>query len=497
MNRFLVKIIAVLTLAVLFLPSYASANDGGPLLDDTGLLTVEYELSGTEAEIGGTLEFELTLTNNMQYPIIMFAIKQVFKCGEHSTYNTDIFHGTEMGNIEAGKSVTYDISVGVPKSVYWYKEGDNYYFDFDLELLYLGKDIYGQIDGDARMDWEYIKQDLTTVPVKITNLSDGSDMVKLELSEKETSFYFPQYQDFVSHIYHGELFSEAINGLTFTNESAQKIEDLYFYNRREENKDSLPEFLGPAESLTVTIWNHYYLAPDGLPETLPAEYKAVFKSGDKYYAAEKVRQYPAVFLQCPKLSLSSYYSPQSSGGQPAKITVTNTSDEDYENIYLDFSHSQEDYEDQRSREYSAAQIIPVIKKGSTVEIQSYAKPVNPEHYFIALIRDGKMYYWNVDSESNPVFYREGWLSFYHYLNVLEETTPPDAASSPPPSTPSPKLASAQTPPPQTPAAPSMEITSVKKQSSIPFWVWIALGAAVIASGILIFVIKKKGKTESE
>lgn len=168
-----------------FIPTISFANDAGPILDTEDKMSIEFELKSREAQIGGTLDFTLTLSNNSPKPISWLMLRRVFK---DTALTEDINVFENIPELKAGEKKVLFLSASIPQNVYWYKKGNSYYTDFYLYFEYLAWETYeDSVDGGWKTYYFY-KSD--PVPIKLTNVYDGTEILKLESVEKENVFYF-------------------------------------------------------------------------------------------------------------------------------------------------------------------------------------------------------------------------------------------------------------------------------------------------------------------
>ncbi len=474
------KLLILLVFLLLVMPTDALANDGGSMMDDDGFLTIIAKPLSKECTIGEEFEFKLTLTNNTKYPIEAIMIHKIFD-------GTDIYYldqanydwGDFNCKILAGEKVELNVKTTVQPNIKWYKKKNSFYADFLPKLLYFAS---YENDDKELLSWHFVHAELKPYPIKITNLNDGSDLINLNLNEKETTFYFPEHQEFKKYIYDGELYSTVYNELEIINVSNSSIENIYISNHLDLNGNHSPiKSIEPSKSYSIKTYNSHFIAPEELLEKLPCLTQLNFQSEGKFYGVELLKEYQAIFLKCPKLKLN---LEESTDGGKSSISVENVSDQEYENIYIDFSHSYSFYENDSKPFYNDDQIIQILSKNSTISLDSQLTPNRDKDFFIGLIRDDKLYYWNVDSDSNPVLYRDGYNPLYYSITTLENYRSLQFPTPIPTSTAKPSQ------------SPAIEITDVKKSSSIPLWVWIVLPLAVIGAAVLIIVFRRRKPDDS-
>ena len=487
---------------VLVFPVSAFANDGGPRLDDINLVSIKYDLKSEDIQIGGTFDFTLELTNNTSYPISYVIINKVFENDGYYYSNSEITPNYSQEAIAPGEKVTYEVSANVPYSIDWYKKDGSYYCDFDLTVLYdatyYDKNIHGEANDPSMYTWAYINPDIEPVPLEITNLFDGSGLAELSLDEKETVFYFPDHQLYEMNIYNGELSSEIYNYLTITNKSDATFSDVHMYNLMSGRiSEDSPTDLIPGGSLTANIVSSQFIIPENIKGNLRAKYKAIFKYGDSYYALDASKEYPAEMINCPLLSYDSIE------GKPHSVLITNISDTDYENLYIDFGWPEYIAPDNDTL-FEASQLIDVLKAGESIEVACNNKDKYENNYLVGLIKEGKLFYWDVDMSTSKVVRLDDYVPFYYYLSevapdyfkTINDTNPSSEQTSSSAPSPTDVVTTSPAPPSASPS-PAIEVTGVKKSSSIPFWVWYVLAVAVTAGAVLIIVLRKRHKDKFE
>lgn len=474
------KVLVILLMLVLLFPVDALANDGGAMLDDNKYLSIDVKFDSKEAEIGGDFSFTVTFKNNSVDIIDLGSVGQIF----YDNWLSDD-DATEMGIsdivLNPGKKATLDIVTTVPHSIICYEKKGTYYTDFDFNIYYFLEPVDKE-NGFEKRHVEFYENKSNKIPIKITNVYDGSEYLKLELQEKETICYFPDYQNHNYNIYDEYLSSTVTDTLKVTNTSNNLITNLYIEDLRSriwyDDKSVLT--LDSKKNIEVEIRYYNFIHQRKLPKKLTAKYMINYKIGDKYYTTHINKTYPVEILNCPILDVTKNND---------YVTILNTSSTDLTELYVDVNCNE--YHDII---YNEDNIIPILHKDSNIQIP-YSENTNKiEEYIVGLIREGKIYLWNIDNINKTPYYNYEELQRYFHIKEILPTPTPSPTPSPtlsPTSTPAPTSTKEITPEPTQ----VIEVTNITKESSMPWWVWVVLAFAIVGVGTVIYVYRNKNKNE--
>lgn len=460
------KLVMLILVLLCLLPSISFANDAGPYLDTEGKLSIEFKLKSHEAKIGGTLEFTLILTNNTAKPMDTYLLmREIFK-------NTDLTKDTykvlnDLPELNTGEKVELLISANVEKSVYWYKKENSYYTDFRLLFDYYA----WEYDGDDIDDGWYRSYyyESKSIPIKLTNVYDGKEILKIESTHKEDALYFGKYLE-PDGGNHG-LSSCIHSKLSATNLSLHPLSDITI--RKEMDYDVLQiDTINPSEVYTQEIICNEYIESSNLPSKKPLEIKAIFELNDKYYASEFSKELSTKLIEFPEVKL--YVEPDSNNSNNNILIIKNTSGRDYEDFYIGF------YEDY-PHIYYTDNIIAKFDKGEQIEF-SLENESSYYNIVIGYVQDNMLFTWiiTINSDSSHILD----ITFKDVIDLENDEIPASPTPSPSPSptpTPEPTVTATPSPSPTASPTPAITVNSITKKPAVPSWVWIALACALLAT----------------
>lgn len=490
------KICSFIIALLCFVPTISFANDAGPILDTERKLSIELELKSHEAEIGGTLDFTLTLTNNTAKPMNDYLLlHEIFM---HTPLTEDIHESLKnLPELNAGEKVVLFLSASVPQNVYWYKKGSSYYTDFRLFFEYYAWEINGD-DIDDGWETSYYYESEPT-PIKLTNLFDGTDILKLESDEKENAFYFGE--DLYSGDDKYDLASRVHSQTSTTNLSLYQLSNVVIRKENGYNTEILQvDVINPSQVYTQDLIYNQYIDKSNLPSKIFLEIKAIFTLNNKYYASWYSKELPTQLIDFPEVDVN--VQPDPNNGNNNLLTIKNTSGSDYEDFYVDF-HDDDPYT------YYTNNFIETFDKNKLLEF-SLAKPkYSYYHFIVGYIQDNSLFTWQIDINSN--MNKIEFIKFQDVIDmenneIIASPTPSPPPTASPKPTASPTLKATQTPTPTHAATPSpaptptitalpspmpsqaalptsaITVNSITKKPAFSTWVWIAFACALFATG---------------
>jgi hypothetical protein len=464
------KVLIIFLMFLLLFPICALANDGGAMLDDDKYLSVDVKLDSKKAEIGGDISLTVSLMNKSKDLIKFMNITQIFKGDdvyENDTYRDNIYDV----RLQPGEKLKLELKATVPITNIFYKQDDKYYTNVDFNILYDLLPIDATKDLEER-HWFY-ENKIVSIPIEITNIYDGTELLKLEILEEETTFFFPEYQSYELNHYNVELLSDLNNKLVITNMTDKLITNLFIRDLKDRNyNDRSVLSVSGEESIEVDIYYSHFIPPDKLTKTLPVILRASFKVNNKYYTTQITKEYPSKVLNCPILDVAL---------KDNNVVISNFSDSDITGLYIDL-----DSNNTYSFKYYEQNKIPLLKKDATIKIPYTGNKTIINNYLVGLIRDGKLYYWTVNNTNKSPYYFDGWERNYFHINTIIPTQSPTLK---PTQTPSPTQTKNITPKPSQ----AIEVTIVTKESSMPWWVWIVLTLTIVCSGVIIWRFRHNNK----
>ncbi len=278
----------VLLLFLCLLPIFAFADSGpSQFYDKNDRLTFSVSTDQTEVAIGETLNFTLVLRNRTNDTITMSNNTESpgIWC-PHEPASIDIDLGGVV--VPAGKRVTIDISYPVTDTVKWYAKDGEYYMDIDLTLNYetVSDFTYGdELYRDAYTYFEKVQA--KPIPIKITNLYDGSNYIDFNLRTNRDVFDVWDSYSWYENVQNIE-YAYITNTISVTNISDEELSDFSFYDSYEGDIMEESFDLYKQDQCFVSTSNQYrYRKMSEVPDHLDAVYRAKFNIDGKFYAIEE------------------------------------------------------------------------------------------------------------------------------------------------------------------------------------------------------------------
>ena len=503
----MLKRLCCLLLAILcFIPGVSFANDAPSILDKNENLSISISLNNKEAQIGGTLDFAVTLTNNTSQPVSDWYLFSIFSDTAVSKEVADSLKCFNNEAIEPYGTVVWNITEQVSSDIYWYENNGAYYTDFEFLLDYFA---YNESES---YDTEYYYKSKKT-PIKLTNLYDGSEFLKFSSVEDEATVYLGyEYYDSDSESSTNNVYGRINSDVSITSITGFEISNLAI----KKNFDEIVEAasLAPHESIINEFNYSYWMDESEVPSALPFGVTTIFNINDKYYAAGYTKNIPAKVIDMPKLELTLKQSEDSASKYV--LSVKNVSGTDYADFYFD---------GKTSDEFSKLHFIDIFENNQTYEFCSFDIDFLRTNFGYVL--DNKLFVWNVsyykDINDNkpetidivnflqPIAYIDGKLMQDVPSTIQISDSSPSSIPAPSPTpkptdtfvpspsptaAPTPTITAAPSPSPSATASltPAVTVNSVTKKPAVPFWVWIALGGALFATGlvsVLLYIMRTK------
>ncbi len=478
------------------LPGVSFANDAIGYEDTNQNLSLSYKLLKNEIEIGGELNFSLTLKNNSSETFCNFYLVDIFY---DNNYNKSNFSGEDFFGdltLAPGEKAIVDISAQIAEDIYWYKIENEYFADFNIIINY---DSYQNVDDDY---WNYWFLESDSTPVKITNLLDGSQFLSFESEEKQPWVFTEFNSKYSDKEYYSQidkfLGTNIKTDYKLTNKYNYKISNVYV------NIDYFDSFiiedLEPLQEIQNTIEGYAIIKKDTDFDELEIKTQALFKLDDKYYCIQSTKVQPFSRKQLPDLEISivkDFFS-----DDHYILSITNLSGNDFDSFYVDFN-------DINDYHYSLSNFT---KLSSNQTLQCSLSNTDKTRYLIiGYVEDDILYTWSAYCDFKPEGGELSYIQSLSYFNINELTTPapnptPAPTSSPEPTTspvtsPSQTLAPTPTaspmPSPTTTPTPEIAVNSVTIKPAVPVWVWIALGCALLATGFVSILLNIKRSKEED
>ncbi|MBN2879982.1 MAG: hypothetical protein JXN65_10200 [Clostridia bacterium] len=494
------KIIIIMAMLMAAIAPSALADAAYPTyLTDGDFITVDYEVMTNEVEIGSEFECEITITSVSRSPlqltyIYLEGIGHYFDLS--SITDTDNMDG--YINIKPYEQITLEVSFTVDT---WlsniYKTGQDFYVDTRPVVYYL----------DDWETYEYeLKEEGESAPVKITNLNDGSKFIEFEWLDDRDTFYYnaEKVQDIGSEQGEKTYWSGEMQvSYKYTNVSGQ-------------------EMFGVAPGGDY-IADGFFQREDPADAVGPFEYNMsfVFTYEGMYYCILSSREYNIGFLEPPAVKLEYHLVSQdnSKGTKTYEFTVTNASEGKIEDFFLSTDYLTLLLENGTFEYYT-------IEAGEALQIEhTYEKDRAMDGLAYGVLLDGILYEWSVwldypvpdeislepyeqiwypyiyDYDWYTTWYdtwssQEIWFNYYMYEDedaftsadneVSLTRTPASQEAEPAGDEESGALPS---------EAPADEITVKSRFNPMLWMLFIVLALVFAAGGLIISVVRKKGKKE--
>lgn len=501
------KIISLIIALLCFVPTISFANDAGPILDTEDKMSIDFELKSREAEIGGTLDFTLTLTNNTAKSMDNYLyLHEIFM---QTPLTEDVDKAFEnLPELDAGEKLVLFISASVPQSVYWYKKGSGYYTDFRLFFDYFAWEINEDDIDDSWYGSYYYES--KPIPIKLTNVYDGKEILKLESVEKENAFYLGK--DLAPGDRKYDLTSSVHSKTSATNLSLYQLSNVVIRKESGYKTEVLQvDVINPSEVYTQDLIYKQYIDKSEVPSKIPLEVKAIFTLNDKYYASVFSKKLPTVLIDFPDVEVNA--QPDPNNGRNYILTIKNISESDYKDFYID-SYYDDPYI------YYTNNFIGKFEENELQEFSLEKPEYSYYHIIIGYVQDSMLFTWVIDfsSTNNIEFITFKNIIYLENYEIIASPTPspsPTASPTPKPTqTPSPSpsqtstlspvpapiITASPTPKPSQTSSPTPAITvnSITKKLPVPMWVWIVFACALFATGTVSVLLHiRRSKKEQD
>lgn len=288
-----------------------------------------------------------------------------------------------------------EIEITVPEHVAWYKVGDDYYFNLKPQLDYwvdesgVNPGLYG---------WGYTNMiGVDPIPVRITNMNDGSDLISVDCLDENNMIYFYDYNhrdEDESRTFLGQYDGYIYNYLKYknlTNEefnviSIENVTNIFWRNYVSYfGKNETKFVVYPEEEFNIDISSSYYIVPEEVPDEIKIHYNMTFASSEgKYYAIGVERDCGTKIYEVPEVNVM--FSLQENGKATARIT--NYSDYEVQDIVIYYKV----YAPGTIEVLMENSIITTLQRGETVEINDieYEPKEEGSDVYISNLRIGML-----------------------------------------------------------------------------------------------------------
>ncbi len=308
-----ILIVAVLLLAV---AAPVVLADAGPAPEPSHGEFIQVKCSALtkEAAIGEDFAIELTITNQTRYKISLqwmsFGLIGLIEGLEDSAVVCD----DENLELDAYEVITLQITDRVYSDINWYRDGEYYYADLIPDIMYT-------IDWTNEIFYYYEKPD-TGIPIRITNLYDGSEYFSIEWLDSREIFYYSEY--YAENYYDngvGQMFLEGYvcYQMNFINDSDAEVYGNTPYQDR----------------IINDTFNRMYFE-DEITDVVEFIIRPIAEIDGNYYCIESKREYITRMIDIPDISIEVDIDKPDTQSPNADYTVsvTNTGSASYDNLVL-------------------------------------------------------------------------------------------------------------------------------------------------------------------
>ena len=499
MRRILLMIICL----ILLLPTQAFADDG-TYFDYEELIKISVDVRTPAVAIGDTIEFVINIENTTPYDFDVTWI-EIF-----GYIRWEAPMGVDVG---PGEVAEVTVSMPMPEPNHWYLEGGKYYQPISVSIDAYSLEPYISI--------YFEDQDLGRI--EITNLNNGTDLVRLDILEEEPfcEYYVDKYGDSYQPSWH------------FAKVAVTNISDEDIIYLDKEGKEVILPTGYTYEFSTGS--SEIYKKKNDKRNSVMVDYRFVFKKNGQYYAYKESRIYPTVHwdygldLTAQITRYEGEYKSTKEGYENYSVKITNTGDETIEGFYVAIG-------DAHLYNFNLATLTGRLDPGESEQfyfVHPSSEPVLS--IYTGTVFNDSVYYTNeivctnMDTDADEIEY-DYWYNeyapdmtvtvtgepYYSFREVLvpQDLTSTEAYSGPdaflhasdeektpttaPKPTEEPELTEAENDRTPEPSQSQMTVT-VETRSLIPVWVYFALPlAAALAVGAVLFLrLRAKEKDQSQ
>ena len=308
-------VLTIIIVLVFLLPVSVEANDGGYSPDYSGMVTYTVETDCEEVGIGETFEFTVTIKNRTEYS---------FERVELCTFIEDaqMYYFLMFGEYDdrlilhpyETRVIVFEMTV--PEHVAWYKVGDDYYFNLKPELRYEVNEDDPLSMQNIHGGWGFINMaGVAAIPIRITNLYDGSDLITLDLVDTNSTVYFYGgrygYED-VDNMYEGQYDGDINNIIQIENLTDNEFKIMYIDTYNREFFDSDDYYLYANEKIIVDVFSEYYHLPKDIPTNIDVQYHMIFQSASgEYFAVGDEKKCKTKIFNIPNMTVTNVFEEDS------------------------------------------------------------------------------------------------------------------------------------------------------------------------------------------
>ncbi|MEX1376169.1 MAG: hypothetical protein AB1Z23_01735 [Eubacteriales bacterium] len=480
------KTILITMLAIVLIAPLVSANDGF-YLHGGDELTAKIIPSSYHVNIGEKFKYTIEATNYTDEPI--------WKLWTRNMIGTDFGEISAEVNLGSYRSVQIDVEIDIDENIEWYKEGDKYYTVLQPVFEFLASEGQYMVYPEK-------------VVLEIDNIKDGSKYLSAEFADDRQYLLYQEvelelYADFI-------CLGQIENNIIIENISGNEIDEVYYetvdkLNKKYYEKDveiCQIEGLMPSESVAVVAYFWDEASPHNVPENTDVSHQFLLEIDGEYYGVQVEKNYNTKEFYRPEIMLVETYKNDENG----KITeryfeITNYSDMEIYNFYVDFTHK-----DSNMPDY----IFPIVHPNETIrtdlpfegddsvnKFYNYGYYMEDEDFVVGwgsrnLEKDECVYTEEYSEFHDDLRKGYGWFIDMHHFNLYYDFYPVCREDTQTEPTIEPSPEKTENTPTQTPKIENetAAVVETRQVSYIPQWAWIAVLAAALASSALIYYIKK-------
>jgi len=490
------KIIIIAALLLLTIIPAVQANGVYASYQDNEFVEVTYELKSNEIAIGGQISFDVTISNLSSHNVLIDSISTdwITKFIDEPDISIAV-DNYSIGVLKPYETVLLEVrNLEVLEGLEWYKKGGEYYVDFDPSCIFIvdleDNGYYSPVDM-------YYDEMQNAIPLKITNIYDGSDYFEFKWLDDANIMYC--YNIPLEHERSaGEGFKPRSNGSVPYEASLKNIssvEVLDIKSRRD------TDIIKPYEEIGFSSFHVIKKNTEDMDETQTCYFKRLLLIEDNYHAIEYEREYKVKYLEPPNIDLELIPYKEEEQRYPSKLTLkaTNISRNTIENFMICvFYFESEDYTCVfETKDFESNEVLELVHDKYIHGIEAIGVG-----YYV----DGIFYYWvlddgsycginndNVSVEIDTNDYKLGYMSSADIAKVLKK--PADEQIPAPIITPMPTHTPSQDIRPSDTATPenTPTVTITKRQNLLLTSLVVALAFALLAAVLIRIAIIKRDK----
>ncbi len=336
----MIKKIVLLLLMLLYAVGYYAFADNSPemlLLEDRFVLMnvynipnsdavkIECDIKTIETTIGGEFICDVSVTNTTDYQVAIYAVDcNLTQNNEWGiTYNSGGIVIEKAYILAPHETVAFNINDKLSDAYFnnghWYKEGDEFYYPFIL-------DVYFSLAKEEEL-CVFKNRSTEDVSVKITNIYDGSEILETEWLDDRDSMYFYNCVDNVWNV-----FDEAYASPEYVATDGYVYYDLACRSL----VDGTISFLFESDGGEIHNIFSEFFEQQMIPAEVEETRKLPFIYEGKYYGIEASRKYKTVVMEKPDIAIKVNKKNEEDTEPPYEVIVSviNNGDKPVKNFFV-------------------------------------------------------------------------------------------------------------------------------------------------------------------